>query len=1015
MKKLVHILTLTLFLWNQVGAEAAFYSPQNHLRTRAANDGGNHGFVVKSIEKDLGKTPASDAAAASRDGGAKGQPIWSFIENIARLERDKQAYLEALSASPGNQELIGHIRDINNSVKILKRKMADLKYTASDGGKIKTALQVAATVAAIGAAGVGGYFAHDSLQSSFRFREDTSYRAGSPDFVRHDEGIVMVPFTETKDIQRVVETARHFVSVDRGGNYWLTVYFANRNTQVQIDPAILNGKNFSLAYDVVDKAVSAGEEQIQKEIAPDGAKRVAAAAAARAVVDQERRFRLEALLLRDENPKVRSDAARALGENLGGNDDFESRMILDRARLSETNPEVRAQIIAELDAPRNTARDGGVGKFGLTSKQFDGLKYLLGERIPATQEEVVAKLGSLIEGKELGREERKLAAQLLEDLQKPGTLTIVRDDRDRKHKLLGGGQKEWRLLQEPFEGEAWIEAGSFAYRVWRDNGMFHFRRYSKDRRSALGQSHIIPDGYRDGEAWVVGRKRGSYTIDDPQLSDVHFTIGIDRGRQGFILTVQDHQSLNGTTVSWNSPTAARDGGNVGVDLAKLNEARSRADENRDWLGRNIEHTLSGRPYVRNSDPRHRVEGLRRARQYREHLVGENNRLVGSINDYRRMGTVPVSSTGLMYGDAAREVVDQTLMPAYESVRGQLNEAERWLKAWEEANGLTAARDGGEKIDQRPKTIDQFAAVRDGGDKERRLQMERALLEDGNPAVRSDAARALGEIADPASRPALERALSDPRPNVRWSAARALGENLGGNDDFESRRVLERARLSETNPEVRAQIIAELDAPRNTARDGADKTVAPDFRQTRTAQKAAVLLDPNTSIFDSAEAFSVSAFERNDILAVNAVRLADRMTRLGFEAGLSQFYQLGMQLPEILLVADSEEAKAYYRNLLEFQDLYAPLVRIVSRSQYDEIKKRAGRIVEVGFGDEASPKEGQILSGIGLLRLGLLKDSGVRKTLAPEVIRVLESLVASQIYLPISTPREDLERLYRSMV
>lgn len=50
-----------------------------------------------------------------------------------------------------------------------------------------------------------------------------------------------------------------------------------------------------------------------------------------------------------------------------------------------------------------------------------------------------------------------------------------------------------------------------------------------------------------------------------------------------------------------------------------------------------------------------------------------------------------------------------------------------------------------------------------------------VLGDRRPHVRWEAAKALGEIGDPAATPALIDALSDPEPDIRWLAAVGLSK------------------------------------------------------------------------------------------------------------------------------------------------------------------------------------------------------------------------------------------------
>ncbi len=74
-KKFVALLTLSLFLWNQIAVEAALYSPQSHLRTPSAADGGRQGVVVRSLQNDLTGKPTLTAP----DGGRRRARILSSL------------------------------------------------------------------------------------------------------------------------------------------------------------------------------------------------------------------------------------------------------------------------------------------------------------------------------------------------------------------------------------------------------------------------------------------------------------------------------------------------------------------------------------------------------------------------------------------------------------------------------------------------------------------------------------------------------------------------------------------------------------------------------------------------------------------------------------------------------------------------------------------------------------------------------------------------------------------------
>ncbi len=65
--RLISLLTVTFFLCNQIAAEAALYSPQFHLRTRSAGDGGSKGPTVTALQNDLtGSTTSLDGGKKSR-------------------------------------------------------------------------------------------------------------------------------------------------------------------------------------------------------------------------------------------------------------------------------------------------------------------------------------------------------------------------------------------------------------------------------------------------------------------------------------------------------------------------------------------------------------------------------------------------------------------------------------------------------------------------------------------------------------------------------------------------------------------------------------------------------------------------------------------------------------------------------------------------------------------------------------------------------------------------------------
>jgi epoxyqueuosine reductase len=65
--------------------------------------------------------------------------------------------------------------------------------------------------------------------------------------------------------------------------------------------------------------------------------------------------------------------------------------------------------------------------------------------------------------------------------------------------------------------------------------------------------------------------------------------------------------------------------------------------------------------------------------------------------------------------------------------------------------------------------------------------------------------ALGNIGDPAAVPKLTEALSDPAPLIRGHAAWALGKI----DTPEARAAVERALVSEADPEVKDEMLAIL--------------------------------------------------------------------------------------------------------------------------------------------------------------------------------------------------------------
>jgi len=123
-------------------------------------------------------------------------------------------------------------------------------------------------------------------------------------------------------------------------------------------------------------------------------------------------------------------------------------------------------------------------------------------------------------------------------------------------KRLGESSGE-KYLEVPFGRKAWIEAGSFAYRVWMEDEDVYVRRYDKKQYTPVGSIHRL----ELKQLFAVGRLAGNYLLNDSTLSGIHFTMVIGRNKKGdLILGVYDLNSTNGTKVAWNEPRAVRDGG-----------------------------------------------------------------------------------------------------------------------------------------------------------------------------------------------------------------------------------------------------------------------------------------------------------------------------------------------------------------------------------------------------------------------------------------------------------------------
>lgn len=117
-----------------------------------------------------------------------------------------------------------------------------------------------------------------------------------------------------------------------------------------------------------------------------------------------------------------------------------------------------------------------------------------------------------------------------------------------------GGNQQGGKIEATFIGDVWVEAGSFAYKVWVEGDIVFFQRC--DRKQGSGQGRVrqlnMNTGFQVGRENEVGN---DYLLNgDRKLSSRHFRINVSQGeRNTYRLVVNDLNSSNGTTVGWNEP------------------------------------------------------------------------------------------------------------------------------------------------------------------------------------------------------------------------------------------------------------------------------------------------------------------------------------------------------------------------------------------------------------------------------------------------------------------------------
>ncbi|MCM8780228.1 MAG: UPF0489 family protein, partial [Candidatus Omnitrophica bacterium] len=120
--------------------------------------------------------------------------------------------------------------------------------------------------------------------------------------------------------------------------------------------------------------------------------------------------------------------------------------------------------------------------------------------------------------------------------------------------ILGGGKAGGILVGRPFTGDVWVQAGSYNYKIWVENGKVNFQRYSLDKASPKGGLH----SFKIGERFFVGSEFGNYKLPDPGLSGKHFSVIINEAENNiYKITIEDLNSEIGTIVHLlDAPAAA---------------------------------------------------------------------------------------------------------------------------------------------------------------------------------------------------------------------------------------------------------------------------------------------------------------------------------------------------------------------------------------------------------------------------------------------------------------------------
>ena len=127
---------------------------------------------------------------------------------------------------------------------------------------------------------------------------------------------------------------------------------------------------------------------------------------------------------------------------------------------------------------------------------------------------------------------------------------IIEEKATRKPvKLSLGGNREGEERMITFDGDVWIKAGKFYYKVWIEGEEVKIQRYDTKEGQAVGNIR----SFDVNEEYFVGRTRGGndyFLIGDDLLSEKHLSLKVYK-REGInILEIIDHKSLYGTVVEY---------------------------------------------------------------------------------------------------------------------------------------------------------------------------------------------------------------------------------------------------------------------------------------------------------------------------------------------------------------------------------------------------------------------------------------------------------------------------------